>query len=180
MRTAGQDRAHKARRLARAIAAGLCRKCCCREPEAGFLQCRVCREKSRRAAQRGCDPSLCAACGKRPPKALRTMCEQCLAWHRAYSLQHDGHAARRKYDAKMRGDARLAWRKRANAAVARAIKTGKLLRTGSCSVCGSPSRYMHHDSYATEADFLVTRELCDACHRDWHATQVAPMPPHLT
>lgn len=53
---------------------------------------------------------------------------------------------------------------RANGAVFRALKSGRLTRPSTCSECGAEGFIeAHHDSYARE-HWLVVRWLCHRCH----------------
>lgn len=54
----------------------------------------------------------------------------------------------------------------AHIAVGNAIRAGKLLKPGCCSVCKSENLVQaHHDDYTKPLD---VRWLCDSCHKEWH------------
>jgi hypothetical protein len=58
-------------------------------------------------------------------------------------------------------------KKRATDAVFKAIKSGRLVRPGSCSECGrAASLEAHHDDYHRQ---LEVRWLCHLCHSALHA-----------
>ena len=53
---------------------------------------------------------------------------------------------------------------KAHAAVARAVKSGKLIKQP-CEKCGDEKTQAHHDDYSKPLD---VRWLCDPCHRAHH------------
>jgi DNA-binding XRE family transcriptional regulator/ribosomal protein S27AE len=62
-------------------------------------------------------------------------------------------------------------RSEASNAVARAIRSGELIRARSCERCGSGVHVIaHHDDYAKPLD---VRWLCRKCHVHWHQGHVA-------
>lgn len=122
-------------------------------------------------------------------------CRRCVsAQHRAYAQTSTGTAAQARYDRSEKGRARAArkrlkpeYKKRLRAytarmrkekgskvhgrflvgkAVARAVKSGRLERPESCSLCASSGPvHAHHDDYTERFE---VRWLCARCHRAWH------------
>lgn len=70
------------------------------------------------------------------------------------------------------------WRKanpvavRAHRAVAKALRTGQLVR-GACAVCGGRPTHAHHNDYARP---LEVTWLCVPCHRSVHAKEHGQTP----
>lgn len=63
-------------------------------------------------------------------------------------------------------------KQRAHAAVAKAIKDGRLDRPGACTLCGSTDWTCHHHASYQPADALHVVTLCRSCHCLVHSGRI--------
>ena len=86
---------------------------------------------------------------------------------RAYDRERGKHKDRIQAQAQIT----KAWREedkrrtRAHSAVARAVRSGRLIRKP-CESCNNPNSVAHHDDYSKP---LAVRWLCQACHKQHHS-----------
>lgn len=62
---------------------------------------------------------------------------------------------------------------RAHAAVAKAVREGRLAPPGACVLCGTTHRTCHHHASYEERDRLNVVPLCRSCHSLVHAGRLA-------
>jgi hypothetical protein len=107
--------------------------------------------------------SSCKACHK---EAVRRRKEADPAKRAAYEAARSRDPVRKAHNASYLKRARALHplHHRARAAVAQALRTGKLAK-GPCEVCGNPRVQAHHDSYEPEF-WLCVRWLCFRHHRE--------------
>jgi hypothetical protein len=89
-------------------------------------------------------------------------CQECKASPEFKAARRPGTERMRKYLATYR--ARFPEKRRAQGAVANAIRAGKLVRRP-CAVCAADPSEAHHDDYSKPLD---VRWLCRRCHKAHH------------
>ena len=125
----------------------------------GYLnQCIVCvkaREKRRRAVKSDHLKAYDKARANDPDR---------IAARKAYAKTEQGKAAHKR--ASLTYQKRFPIKRAAHIIFGNAIKRGKIIRSCSCSECGSSEKIEgHHDDYTKPLD---VRWLCEKCHKEWH------------
>lgn len=118
------------------------------------------------------EQDTCARCGKAPRHRGDSYCKPCRA---EYRREWDAKNADKRRAYTRQAKARHPERTRARQIVARAIRTGKLVRPELCDRCKLPARLdAHHADYSKP---LEVEWLCRDCHTTAAAEKVATPAP---